>query len=83
MNVEQARWAGKHLPPSHPVVRRLERPAPEAVSLPGSTAVMQEATERLEAIAIAVRQLPDRKLSVLQLRMVDVIVAELLRRRHA
>lgn len=82
MSVEQGRWSGKHLPDSHPVIRRLTGDA-RLSPLPGSVVVAHEATDRLEAIAIGVQQLPHGPLSVLQQRMVDTIVAELLRRRHA
>ena len=81
--LEDARWNGKHIPASHPVVKRQVESQEIASGLPGSSAAMQDATDRLEAIAIAIYRLPDRRLSLLQQRMVDTIVAELLRRRHA
>lgn len=88
MNVQQARWSGKHRPDSHPVVRRasvMDRVRDIATGrLPAQQATFAAAlTAGIERVALDFAELPDWPLTPHQRRLLQAIAAELARRLDA
>lgn len=73
--------AVRHVPASHPVLRRMPQPA--LTALPGPTRTdIERFTRDLELLAQAVYEMPHQQPTDLQSRLLIVIADELRRRAH-